>query len=260
MWTGWVSAGDRGKEGKIYVPGNVGVWTLTRQRQCQRCPQGQGCSCDRRGLLRMRARRAGTERAGTLRRQQRGCPGAPVGAWLCARTESGAAARAQANAPRPVGCGGRWAGAREAVGTAGSPEPAVLSLEPAAFSTAAYPLHWGKLSSERPSDPPYATQTAKAVRGPTALTWRCVLAAERSGECASRGQTAGPSEPFLRGPRREASQTTGSLPARLKLHSALAFRFNTASTQKPSGTRAGSGTSPLTGSSPSPSRGGGVEA
>lgn len=208
----------------------------------------------------MRARRAGTERAGTLRRQQRGCPGAPVGAWLCARTESGAAARAQANAPRPVGCGGRWAGAREAVGTAGSPEPAVLSLEPAAFSTAAYPLHWGKLSSERPSDPPYATQTAKAVRSPTALTWRWVLAAERSGECASRGQTAGPSEPFLRGPRREASQTTGSLPARLKLHSALAFRFNTASTQKPSGTRAGSGTSPLTGSSPSPSRGGGVEA
>lgn len=185
--------------------------------------------------------------------------GASSAAVLELQWEHGCA-RERSPGQRPVGCGGRWAGAREAVGTAGSPEPAVLSLEPAAFSTAAYPLHWGKLSSERPSDPPYATQTAKAVRGPTALTWRWVLAAERSGECASRGQTAGPSEPFLRGPRREASQTTGSLPARLKLHSALAFRFNTASTQKPSGTRAGSGTSPLTGSSPSPSRGGGVEA
>lgn len=93
---------------------------------------------------------------------------------------------------------------------------------------------------------PYATQTAKAVHGPAALTWRPVLPAESSGECATRGRTAEPSGPFLREPRREASRTPGSLPERLTLHSALAFGFNTASSQKPSGTRAGSGTSLLT--------------
>lgn len=98
----------------------------------------------------MRARRAGTERVGTLRCQECGCPGAPVGARLCARTESGAAARAQAHASGPVGWGGCRAGAREAVGTAGSPEPALLSLDPAAFSSAAHPAPLtGKPSSER---------------------------------------------------------------------------------------------------------------
>lgn len=81
----------------------------------------------------------------TLRCVQCGCPGTPLGAGLCA---NGGGVRAQADGPGPVLSVPAVpqvvlvsAGAREAVCTAASLEPARLSVDGASSTIATSPLH-----------------------------------------------------------------------------------------------------------------------